>query len=130
MFVRNAARRDCAARNSVVARQRPADAFRRAAATPANTTAPGGSTPTDEEVKLSRLLYSLHRLNNGYFVFCSYAVFVKCNVKHVVMTKCRTMLKYLKTYALLPVENNGTSNYSENLLPETELGHDDILILW
>lgn len=31
---------------------------------------------------------------------------------------------------LLPMENNGTGSYSENLLPETELGDDDFLILW
>ncbi len=31
---------------------------------------------------------------------------------------------------LLPMEKNGTGGYSENLLPETELGDDDFLILW
>lgn len=31
---------------------------------------------------------------------------------------------------LSPMEDNGTGNYSEILLPETELGDDDFLISW
>lgn len=31
---------------------------------------------------------------------------------------------------LLPRDNNGIANCSENVLPETELGDDDFLISW
>lgn len=31
---------------------------------------------------------------------------------------------------LLPADNSGTGSYSENVLPDTELGDDDFLISW
>ena len=31
---------------------------------------------------------------------------------------------------LLPMDNNGTGDYSEHLLPESELGDDGFLISW
>lgn len=36
----------------------------------------------------------------------------------------------MKTCVLLPMDDSGTCNFSENLLPETELGDDAILISW
>lgn len=114
---------------SVVARQHVVDVFLCAAPTPTNTNEQGESTHADEEVKLSHLLYS-SPLDRDIICHFFIRYVVRFSLTHIALIKCRRILKYTKTYILLPMDNNGTANYGDNLLPETELGDDDFLISW
>lgn len=69
-----------------------------------------------------------------HFNNVSLAVLIILHILNLVLKygvrNCEEYVIYMRTYVLMQIVHNGTCSCGENLLPGSELGDDDILILW